>query len=314
MVRNSLVSLFNHCSHMATFLINGTTKNKPRLDCDGYSYIMDRSTNDKTYWRCIKYSSDCCRSRLHTCILTNTIVKPPSEHICKVDGTTLQLRMFNEHVAHRAVNTQETPDIIVTNCYKGMFDPSIARLPVRDNIKRRIRMLRQNNRVVKEPNDPNFSSVPLSLTKTIRNDQFLRCDTGPGEDRILMFASDEQADNLQDTEEFLVDGTFKIVPEIFYQLHIIHGVFRDHVVPLIYALLRQKNTETYQRLINEILKIAPRWSPRSIMINFEQASIGAFQAAFPNVSVSGCYFHLRKSLHRKIQAIRNLKWLNDLVS
>ena len=111
---------------MATVSINGTTKNKPRLDLDGYSYIMDRSTNDKTYWRCIKYSSDCCRSRLHTSILTNAIMKPPSEHTCKVDGTALQLRIFNEHVAHRATNTQETPDIIVTNCYKGRNEQQLS--------------------------------------------------------------------------------------------------------------------------------------------------------------------------------------------
>ncbi len=57
----------------------------------------------------------------------------------------------------------------------------------------------------------------------------------------MIFASDEQVDILQDTEEFLVDGTFKVVPEIFYQLYIIHGVFRDHVIPLIYALLRRLN-------------------------------------------------------------------------
>ncbi|CAF1407048.1 unnamed protein product [Adineta ricciae] len=286
---------------MATISNNGTTKNKPRLDLDGYSYIKDRSSDERTYWRCIKYSSDRCRSRLHTCILTNAIKKPPTKHTCKVDGTTLQLRVFNEHIAHRAVNTQETPDTIITNCYKGMADPSIARLPVRDNIKRRIRLLRQNNQIVKEPNDPNFASVPIPLTKTIRNDQFLRCDTGPGEDRILIFASDEQVDILQDTEEYLVDGTFNVVPEIFYQLFIIHGVFRDHVAPLVYALLRRKNAETYRRLIAEILNIAPRWSPRTIMLDFEQASMGAFQTAFPNVLLSGCYFHLRQSIHRKLQ-------------
>lgn len=207
-----------------------------------------------------------------------------------------------------------------------MSDPSLARLPVRENIKRRIRMLRQKNQVVKAPNDPNFSSVPTSLNTTIRNNQFLRCDTGPGmldipshrsffhpfplffnigRDRILIFASDEQVDILQDTDEFLVDGTFKVVPEIFYQLYIVHGVFRDHVIPLIYALLRRKNAETYERLIGEILNIAPRWNPHAIMLDFEQSCIGAFQRAFPNVLLSGCYFHLRQSIHRKLQVIRN---------
>ncbi|CAF4278630.1 unnamed protein product [Rotaria socialis] len=90
-----------------------------------------------------------------------------NEHICRVDGTTLQLRKFDEQVAHRAINTQETPDTIVTNFYKDLSDPSIARLPLRDNIKRRIRILHQKNQLVKEPNDPKFAPVPIAFTKTV---------------------------------------------------------------------------------------------------------------------------------------------------
>ena len=104
---------------MATISNNGTTKNKPRLDHEGYSYIIDRVTNEKTYCRCIKYFSDRCRFRLHTCTLTNVIVKTPAEHTCKVDGTILQLRIFNERVAHRSLSTQDTSDTIITSCYRG---------------------------------------------------------------------------------------------------------------------------------------------------------------------------------------------------
>ena len=97
----------------------GTTNPKPCLDLDGYSYVKDRSTSEKIYWRCIKYSSDSCHSRLHTCILTNQIVKPSSEHNRKFHGTANQIRLFNEEIVHRAANTQETPDTIVTTCYKS---------------------------------------------------------------------------------------------------------------------------------------------------------------------------------------------------
>ncbi|CAF1271497.1 unnamed protein product [Adineta ricciae] len=55
---------------MATISNCGTTKRKPRLDFDDHSYIVDRSKGEKTYWRCIKYSSDRSRSRLHTCNFT----------------------------------------------------------------------------------------------------------------------------------------------------------------------------------------------------------------------------------------------------
>ena len=42
-------------------------------------------------------------------------------------------------------------------------------------------MLRQNNQVVREPNDPSFESVPAQLTINHRQQKFLQCDTGPGE-------------------------------------------------------------------------------------------------------------------------------------
>jgi hypothetical protein len=64
--------------------------------------------------------------------------------------------------------------------FLGLSDPALARLPTRDNIKRRIRKLRQEKDIIQAPNDPNFPVVPDQLTKTLRQNQFLRCDTGPG--------------------------------------------------------------------------------------------------------------------------------------
>ncbi|CAF1563250.1 unnamed protein product, partial [Adineta ricciae] len=49
---------------------------------------------------------------------SKTILKHPSDHICKFDATQNQVRQFSQQVAARALNTQETPDVIVTNCYK----------------------------------------------------------------------------------------------------------------------------------------------------------------------------------------------------
>ena len=43
-------------------------------------------------------------------------------------------------------------------------------------------MLRQNKSTVhvQSPNDPNFISISIPLTKTVHDDMFLRCDIGPG--------------------------------------------------------------------------------------------------------------------------------------
>ena len=118
-LRAMCLPLIYHYLNMATISNNSTTKQKPHLNYNGYFCVMDRSTSEKTYWRCIKYSSDRCHSRLHTSVLTNSIVKPSTEHTCRVDGTTLEFRKFCEKIADRAMNTQETPDTIVTNCYRG---------------------------------------------------------------------------------------------------------------------------------------------------------------------------------------------------
>ena len=123
----------------------------------------------------------------------------------------------------------------------------------------------------------------------------------PGDDRILIFASREQLHKLQAAQDFLVDGTFKVVPEIFYQLFIIHAIYRQHTIPVVCALLRRKDAGTYSRLFDEIDKIAATWLPASAMMDFEQASISSLKKKFRSVFLSGYYFHLRQSIHRKLQ-------------
>ncbi|CAF1495944.1 unnamed protein product [Didymodactylos carnosus] len=157
--------------------VSCTTKQKPRLELQGFSDIKDRFTENKTYWRWIYYNSQKCHARLHTCNITNNVITPPCVHTCKGNGITDELRKFNEDLWYRTMNTQETPDLIITHCCIGMSDE--ARLPSHDNIKRRIRMLRQDKKLPSALNDPNFSNVPTALTVTSRGDKFLRCDTGP---------------------------------------------------------------------------------------------------------------------------------------
>ena len=108
------------CVKMFTISQNGISKQRPRLDLGGFSYVNDRITNEKIYWRCIKYKSDHSHARLHTCLESTTILKQPDEHTYKFDATENQMRLFSQQIVDHALNTQETPDIIVTSCYKGM--------------------------------------------------------------------------------------------------------------------------------------------------------------------------------------------------
>jgi hypothetical protein len=56
----------------------------------------------------------------------------------------------------------------------------------------------------------------------------------------------------------LVDGTFKTVPSLFYQLFTIHVLIQqgDQIVsPTIYALLIDKSQLTYTRFLKYLLEI-----------------------------------------------------------
>ena len=54
----------------------------------------------------------------------------------------------------------------------------------------------------------------------------------------------------------------------------------------------------------DFLFCAETFDPSAIMLALEIASLSAFQAAFPRVSLSGCYFYLGQNIHRKLQVIR----------
>ena len=68
-----------------------------------------------------------------------------------------------------------------------------------------------------------------------------------------------------------------------------------------FALLSDKQQQSYQRLIDELRLLCPSWNPKSIMVDFEKAAINAFQGTFNTLSTSACFFHLQKSIQRKLQ-------------
>jgi hypothetical protein len=144
---------------------------------------------------------------------------------------------------------------------------------------------------------------------------------------MLIFSTPEQVSLLQSSTDFLTDGTFEvcdpslakdliylitffslqIVPEIFYQLYVVHAVHRQEVVPEAFCLLRRKNGTTYQQMIEHILRFAPTWNSQNLMLDFGKAASNSFSEKFPQASLSGCYFHLRQSLHRQLQVRAILK-------
>jgi len=130
------------------------------------------------------------------------------------------------------------------------------------------------------------------------NEQFLLHDSGSEAHRILIFGRPRNLNILHDSTIWYVDGTFKVVPNLFSQVYVILAKYLDGVHPLIYALLPNKTNETYERLFKILIDLKPGLKPTSIAC--EQAAIKAIKNNFPEVQINGCLFHLTKNFRLKM--------------
>ena len=85
--------------------------------------------------------------------------------------------------------------------------------------------------------------IPPNLSKTISGREFLSYQDP--EKGILIFATSENLQILANLETYYMDGTFDVCPVLFVQLFTIHGFVNEKQIPLVYALLPNKKTETY---------------------------------------------------------------------
>ena len=80
---------------------------------------------------------------------------------------------------------------------------------------------------------------------------FLLVDSGKDDaNRILIFSTKS---NLSiEIENWFIDGTFAVCPELFYQLYTINTFYKGKNLPLIYALLPNKEKITYEKFFNHL--------------------------------------------------------------
>ncbi|CAF1040411.1 unnamed protein product [Rotaria magnacalcarata] len=195
---------------MSTFTFSTTEKNKPLLICKGFAYTIDKTANDKTYWKCEHVRKFKCKRRIHTNCTHTTLLHENDNRNHPGNPVSTEIRIFEEKIRHRARNSNEATQNVIAYCLTNLSNHAVARLPDFKHVKRNI----QNHPVKKDlpeiPHDKAFNLIPDKLTTTKRNSFFLQFDSGPGNDRIIIFASAEQLQLLENGEQLLVDGTFKV--------------------------------------------------------------------------------------------------------
>ena len=133
----------------------------------------------------------------------------------------------------------------------------------------------------------------------------LHYDSGVGdEERILVqFGSPQGLQSLSQYDNWYADGTFKVIPEVFYQLYTVHAQCGDRIFPCIFALLPNKTEETYTRLLKENVSRINFNGPGQILVDFECAAINAIITTIPNAVIKGCFYHLCSNVWKHIQRL-----------
>jgi hypothetical protein len=90
-------------------------------------------------------------------------------------------------------------------------------------------------------------------------------------------------------------------PPLFNQVYTIHAVKYHNVIPTVFVLMPNRTEATYTQMLNARKILNRNLNTRTILTDFELASIKAFRRAFSNSTQRGCFFHLSQCIFRQIQ-------------
>ena len=278
-------------------------RKKDKASIQGFIYTLNRKSHDVEYWVCEKRGI--CKARLHT--HNNQVVKPTdpskiqSEHSHGSDISRVDMLKGYTNLKGIARNSDSSTRTLLANSVEGMTAECVNKLPTLDSVKRTIRRCkRRQEEFYGNPSSCAEIIIPDKYKFTLNGDNFLLFDSGEGDIyRMMLFGTSKFLSILKESNNWYCDGTFKVVPEHFFQLYTIHAQKDGYIFPCVYALLQAKTEETYERMLSELLKLELELNPTSIMSDFEKAAINALESNFL-ACVYGCFFYLTQSIYRRI--------------
>jgi len=240
-----------------------STRGQPTVIYHGFEYIKDRdNVNGTVAWRCQFYKSMKCKTRLVT-LDDRVISEKQLEHTHSGNKSKSMARKAVGEMKSAMSDMTVTPSSSQANVSVGLEDRVLQALPKRRTLSRSLQ--RYRSKVVQADNRGNpLPALPSDLHFDIPNQfaDMILYDSGPGDDRIIIIGCNQLLDGLARADVWLADGTFKVVPSVFFQLYSIHFNFSDGLNPAaIYCLLPCKTENTYNRALAEIHRLIPSAAP-----------------------------------------------------
>ena len=264
----------------------------------GFQYVMRRDRlgkNGERTWRCRDQRKYRCSAYIKT--LNGLILDGQGQCVHSHVGDPILPTVKNVQslLRSQASNSHDTTRSILSGNLVGINQDVLQRLPKRTSLEDNIRAKRRAG----NPVDPNPLNLNYEIPQKYQN--VVLHDTGMDDpERILILGSRELLHVLNIEDVWLGDGTFAVVPTVFFQLYTVHVKVGNNYPPCVYFLLPNKTQNTYARMLSALKTILPDADPGVILVDFESAAQNAFRQTFPNATMKGCLFHLGQSVLRKV--------------
>uniref|UniRef100_A0A914V4C5 MULE transposase domain-containing protein n=1 Tax=Plectus sambesii TaxID=2011161 RepID=A0A914V4C5_9BILA len=257
-----------------------------------------------------------------------------------MEVVSAQLDMHRNHIADsskldvleamralklRAVETQQATSTIVASARHHTSTVATAHLPLADSLRHNVCRYRVAALGEAALGDIQTLVIPQRFKCYQQKDvvtghgyteqRFLQFDTNKaeydkngerlhGNPRILVLGTNNSLKALQESQDWFCDGTFDVTPKGFSQYYTIHcrldkGELGVYTLPCLFIFMSNRQTVTYVRLFIALCYYAGL-TPRYCMTDFEEAAINAFNEVWPDIHVSGCFFHLTQNQQKKL--------------
>ncbi|XP_068211799.1 uncharacterized protein [Palaemon carinicauda] len=280
-----------------------------KLNAHGYLMVKEKSLNNRYYWCCESRKLLNCKGRAIT-IFSNGqhILKKTVDHNHSPNASAANVSKIIGEVKNQAKNTKDAPCQIIQSCTTTANPEIVPCLPSKNALRQKIKRIRQAHHLPESKTIIDVE-VPLVLQKTLNAELFLVKDSTLAGERLLMFTTKASVEKLAHASMWIMDGTFKTVPTIFYQLYTIHApVCSDtsRTYPLVYILMTGKSESLYKRLFEALVDFADEnglcLNPRIIMTDPELSVIKATKSEFEAVTNNVCFFHFGRCIWRRLQS------------
>lgn len=296
-----------------------SNRGKPMLVVNSYKYSFQKQLkiSKENMWKCVNRD---CKSIVYTVgivheniLISRTNTKEHS-HVSNLEALNRQI--VSSACKRKSVEElAEKPAKIIRRVLQEDLPATLSVVDVEY-----VRKNMYNSRRKLLPALPrNISEVHSKLeeitdtVKTNLGEPFVFINNK--EEEIIVFSCERNIQALGTATRIYLDGTFDYCTKYFCQLLTIHGYFNGHYVPLLFALLPNKHSSTYEIffliLVEKCDKINIKLNICEVVIDFERAIHKAVEKVWPIAKIIGCRFHLLQAWFRKIQKFNLIKEYND---